>query len=137
TRLLADPLQASAKHAHRVNVEGTMNLLGACADPHSPVRKVVFKSSAHYYGCGPHDPAFFTEQMPRPRTPTTALERDVVHAEALVCEFAARHHERCVTIVRSAEHVGSEGLSAPLSLLNLPVVPSILGFDPRWQFIHE
>src|SRR5262249_27144950 len=35
-----------------------------------------------------------------------------------------------------AEALGAEVRSASLSLLSLPVVPSILGFDPRWQFVH-
>ena len=42
-----------------------MNVLAACSGPDSPVRKVVFKSSAHYYGCEQDDPAFFTEEMRR------------------------------------------------------------------------
>ena len=31
---------------------GTLNILAACSGPDSPVRKLVFKSSAHYYGSG-------------------------------------------------------------------------------------
>ena len=50
-----------ARRAHENNVIGTMNVLAACDGPDSPVRKVVFKSSAHYYGCEQDDPAFFTE----------------------------------------------------------------------------
>ena len=61
---------------------GTMNILAACAGPDSPVRKFVFKSSTHYYGSEPDDPAFFTEEMRRPHPPRTALERDIVEAEA-------------------------------------------------------
>ena len=52
TRLIPDPLSAGLKHAHEVNVAGTNNILAACAGSDSPVRKFVFKSSAHYYGCG-------------------------------------------------------------------------------------
>jgi UDP-glucose 4-epimerase len=51
TRLVVDSLQASPRAAHEANVIGTMNVLAACGGPDSPVRKVVFKSSAHYYGC--------------------------------------------------------------------------------------
>ena len=52
--------------AHENNVIGTMNILAACGGPDSPVRKVVFKSCAHYYGCEQDDPAFFTEEMQPP-----------------------------------------------------------------------
>ena len=48
--------RAAAREAHEQNVIGTMNVLAACGGPDSPVRKVVFKSSAHYYGCERDDP---------------------------------------------------------------------------------
>jgi len=60
-------------------VIGTINILSASTD--SPVRKLVFKSSAHYYGCERGDPAFFSEEMARPHPPRTAIERDIVSAE--------------------------------------------------------
>ena len=50
---------------------GTMNILAACTGPDSPVRKVVFKSSTHFYGCQQDDPAFFDETMGRPHPPRT------------------------------------------------------------------
>ena len=58
----------SPRRAHENNVIGTMNILAACSGPDSPVRKFVFKSSAHYYGCEQDDPAFFTEDDARART---------------------------------------------------------------------
>ena len=66
TRLVVDSIQASPRDAHENNVIGTMNILAACGGPDSPVRKVVFKSSAHYYGCERDDPAFFTEDDAAP-----------------------------------------------------------------------
>ncbi len=74
SRLVVDSIQASARDAHEINVIGTMNILAACGGPDSPVRKVVFKSSAHYYGCERDDPAFFTEAMQRPHPPRTRME---------------------------------------------------------------
>ena len=62
----------SPRVAHERNVIGTMNILAACGGPDSPVRKFVFKSSAHYYGCEQDDPAFFTEEMRRPHPPRDA-----------------------------------------------------------------
>ena len=77
---------------------GTMNVLAACGGEGNPVRKVVFKSSAHYYGAEQDDPAFFTEAMDRPHAPRTPIERDIVDAERAVREFAAapsaRHRHR-------------------------------------------
>ena len=66
TRLVVNSLMAPPRLAHENNVIGTMNILAACTGADSPVRKFVFKSSTHYYGCEQDDPAFFTEEMRRP-----------------------------------------------------------------------
>src|SRR5918992_4748959 len=65
TRLVVDSVVTSARRAHENNVIGTMNILAACSGPSSTVRKLGFKSSAHYYGAEQDDPAFFTESMRR------------------------------------------------------------------------
>src|SRR5437870_1049838 len=51
TRLVVDSIMTSPRLAHENNVIGTLNILAACSDHDTPVRKLVFKSSAHYYGC--------------------------------------------------------------------------------------
>jgi UDP-glucose 4-epimerase len=101
------------------------------------VRKLIFKSSARYYGCEASDPAFFTEEMTRTRPPRSAIERDIAQAEQAVREFGAINPSATVTILRLADVIGADPGGAHLALLSLPVVPSILGFDPRLQFIHE
>jgi UDP-glucose 4-epimerase len=133
TRLAIDPLTVSVSHAHEVNVAGTRNILEACHG----IGKFVFKSSAEWYGCGPDDPAFFTEQMDRRRPPASAIERDVVEAERAVLEFAARNRATTVTVLRVANGIGAELRSSHLALLGLPAVPTMFGFDPRHQFVHE
>ncbi len=137
TRLVVDSLTATARTAREVNVSGTRGILEACADPRSTVRKLIFKSSAHWYGCEADDPAFFAESMPRTHKPRTAIERDVVDAEEAVADFAARNPEIAVSVLRFANAVGSDLRTADVALLSLPVVPAVLGFDPRWQLIHE
>jgi UDP-glucose 4-epimerase len=137
SRLIVDSTTASARTAHEANVIGTMNILAACSGPDSPVRKFVFKSSAHYYGCEQDDPAFFTERMQRPHSPHTRLERDIAEAEKAVLSFAERNTSVTVTTLRFVNGLGPDLRTGHTSLLSLPVVPSILGFDPRYQFIHE
>jgi UDP-glucose 4-epimerase len=137
TRLVVDSIVTTPRLAHENNAIGTLNVLAACNGPGSPVRKVVFKSSAHYYGCEQDDPAFFTEEMVRPHPPRTSLERDIVDAERSVGDFAARHPEVTVTVLRFANGLGPDLRTSWSRLFALPVVPMILGYDPRLQFIHE
>jgi UDP-glucose 4-epimerase len=101
-----------------------------------PPAKLVFKSSAHYYGCHGDGPAFFTEAMRRPLPPRTAMEADVVAAEAAVRAFADRHPEATVTLLRFADAIGPREDSSLARLFGLPVIPAAIGFDPRLQVIH-
>jgi UDP-glucose 4-epimerase len=137
SRLIVDSATAPARVAHEANVIGTMNILAACSGPDSPVRKFVFKSTAHYYGCEQDDPAFFTERMQRPHPARTQLERDIVEAEKAVSAFAERNEDVTVTTLRFVNGLGPDLRTSHTALLSLPAVPSILGFDPRYQFIHE
>ena len=136
TRLVVDSATTTPQAAHENNVIGTMNILTACAGPASTVRKLVVKSSTHAYGCEQDDPAFFTEEMPRPHAPRTPIERDIVEAEAAVAEFAERNPAVCVTLLRCANVLGADVSTSHTQLFSLPVVPMIAGFDPRYQFVH-
>lgn len=137
TRLIVDSVTAPPKVAHEQNVIGTMNILAACGGPDSPVTKVVFKSSAHYYGCERDDPSFFGEEMRRPHPPRTRLESDIVEADDAVRDFAARNPQATVTTLRFCNGLGPDLHNSHSRLFELPAVPGILGFDPRYQFIHE
>jgi len=133
TRLVVDSVTTSQPKAHENNVIGTMNVLAACAG----VRKLIFKSSTHFYGSEQDDPAFFDETMGRPHPPRTPIERDILEAEASVAEFADKSPDTSVTILRFANVLGPDVRTSHIALFSLPAVPMILGFDPRYQFVHE
>jgi UDP-glucose 4-epimerase len=137
TRLVVDSITRSRSETHENNVIGTMNILAGCTGPETPVRKLIFKSSAHYYGCEQDDPAFFTERMPRPHPPRTAIERDIVEAEVAVADHARKHPEVTVTVLRFANVLGPEVRTSHTRIFDLPTVPMVLGFDPRYQFVHQ
>ena len=137
TRLVVDSTTTTSRKAHENNVIGTMNILAACSGPESSVRKLIFKSSTHFYGSEQDDPAFFDEAMGRPHPPRTPIERDIVEAEASVVDFAEKHPNVAVTILRFANVLGPDVRTSHIGLFRLPAVPMILGFDPRYQFVHE
>jgi len=141
SRLLVDSVRGPdgrrPSAIHENNVIGTLNILAACAAGDSPVRKLVFKSSAHWYGCAQDDPAYFTEDMVRRYEPRTRVERDVVEAEAAVAEFRDRQPEVAVSVLRFANVLGAEVDTSHVQFLGLPAVPMIAGFDPRYQFVDE
>jgi UDP-glucose 4-epimerase len=135
SRLVVDSAQTSSRKAHENNVIGTMNILAACS--HSTVRRFVFKSSAHFYGTAQDDPAFFTESMGRPHPPATPIERDIVEAEASVRDFAEKNPHVSTTILRMSNVLGPGVRTSHTRFFALPAIPTIFGFDPRYQFVHE
>jgi UDP-glucose 4-epimerase len=137
TRLVVDAIATSRSDAHENNVIGTLNILAACGGSDSPVRKLIFKSSAHWYGCEQDDPAFFTEEMQRQHPPRTAIERDIVEAEASVADYGEKRPDLTVTILRCANVLGPSVDTSHTRMFSLPAIPMILGFDPRYQFAHE
>ena len=137
TRLTVNSVTAPPRSAHDNNVIGTMNIVTACAGPDTPVRKFIFKSSTHYYGAEQDDPAFFQEAMRRPHPPRTPLEREIGEAEGAVAEFAEKHPDIEVTVLRCANVLGPDVDTAFTRMFGLPMVPMVLGFDPRLQFVHE
>ncbi|MGI5165490.1 NAD-dependent epimerase/dehydratase family protein [Spirillospora sp. CA-253888] len=118
------------------NVIGTMQLLAACQ--RSPdMRKLVVRSSAAVYGSSPMDPAVFTERDEPVEAPTSGYAKDAVEVEGYVRGLLRRRGDLTVSVLRFANFLGP-GVDSPLTrYLRMPVVPTVLGFDPRLQFVHE
>ncbi|GAB3661101.1 NAD-dependent epimerase/dehydratase family protein [Nocardioides korecus] len=119
-----------------LNVIGTMQLLAACQQ--SPdVRRLVLKSSAAFYGASHRDPAMFTEGMVAKRLAGGGFTKDVVEVESYTRGFARRRPDVAVTTLRIANVIGPRIVSGMTGYFRLPVVPTVLGRNPRLQFLHE
>ena len=137
TFLVVDPTLMSKRAMHEVNVIGTMNLFAAASAAQSTVRNVLVKSATVVYGCAPEDPIWFTETTPRSNPPRRPVERSLESVEAYVKDFAQDNPHMNVSLMRFSNVIGDD-IETPLTrVLRLPVVPSILGYDPRFQFVHE
>ena len=137
THLIVDSTELPGRAMHEINVIGTMNLLAAAGVAGSPVRKVVVKSSTLTYGANYQDPYFFRETMHRTRAPRTGVERSLIEAASFVRDFAIDNPHVSVTKLRFTNVLGDD-LTTPFSkALRLPLVPEIVGFDPRLQFTHQ
>jgi UDP-glucose 4-epimerase len=137
THLIADSTELSGRALHEINVIGTMNLLAAAGTAQSPVRKVVVKSSTLVYGSSYQDPYFFREDMPRSAGARTRIERSLLEVESFVSDFAEDNPHVTVTMLRFTNVLGDHMQTPFSTAMRLPVVPEILGFDPRLQFTHE
>ncbi len=117
------------------NVIGTMQLLGACQKSES-LRKVVLKSATAVYGSDHTDPALVTEDATPRQAPKEGFAKDITEVEGYARTLGRRRDDVIVTILRFADLIGGSVESLFARFFALPVVPSMLGFDPRLQFCH-
>ncbi len=135
--VVATPLTVGGRTAMKeINVIGTMQLLAACQK--SPtVRKLVVKSTTAVYGSSAKDPALFTEDMEPRALPRSGYAKDAVEVEGYVRGFGRRRPDVVLSLLRFTNFIGPT-IDTPLTrYFSLPLVPTVLGFDPRLQFIHE
>ncbi|MFV0128445.1 NAD-dependent epimerase/dehydratase family protein [Streptomyces sp. HMX112] len=131
------PLGSGGRTAVKeTNVIGTMQLLGACQK--SPtIRRLVVKSSTGVYGSAPRDPAVFTETTPPKSLPSGGFAKDAAEVEGYVRGFARRRPDVAVCVLRFANILGPAADSPLAEYFSLPVLPTVFGYDPRLQFVHE
>ncbi len=131
------PLGSGGRAAVKeTNVIGTMQLLGACQKAPT-VRRLVVKSTTSVYGSAARDPAVFGETMLPKALPSGGFAKDACEVEGYVRGFARRRPDVAVAVLRFANILGTAGGTPLADYFSLPVLPSVLGYDPRLQFVHE
>jgi UDP-glucose 4-epimerase len=136
TSITALPRGAGGRASMKeMNVIGTMQLLAACQKSAS-VQRLVVKSTTAVYGSSSRDPALFTEDMEPKALPRSGYAKDAVEVEGYVRGFARRRPDVAVSILRFTNFIGPRIDSPLVHYLRLPVVPTVLGFDPRVQLLH-
>jgi UDP-glucose 4-epimerase len=117
------------------NVMGTMKVFGACAQ--SGVSKIILKSSTAVYGAKATNPAYLPEETPLGGSRTIGTIRDLIEIEAFCNGFRRQFPEKILTILRYPSIVGPSVESPMMRFLKESFSPSLLGFDPMMQMIHE
>ncbi|MGH3720249.1 MAG: NAD-dependent epimerase/dehydratase family protein [Pseudonocardiaceae bacterium] len=119
-----------------MNVIGTMRLLAACQQS-TTVTRLVVKSTGAVYGASALDQALFTERDELNAIPASGYARDAVEVEGYVRGFARRREDVDVTVLRFANVIGPRSDTVLSRYFALPVVPTVLGYDPRVQLLYE
>ncbi|HVV83216.1 MAG TPA: NAD-dependent epimerase/dehydratase family protein [Kofleriaceae bacterium] len=116
------------------NIAGTSRLFEYCQAYGVP--KVVVLSSANVYGPRPDNPQFLTEDAPLLAAQRFPRMRDLVEIDHVASTFfwKARGIE---TVILRPVHILGTVHNAPSNYLRLDPVPTLLGFDPMVQIIHE
>jgi UDP-glucose 4-epimerase len=135
--LVVDSSTTSDRRLHEINVIGTMNLLAAAAAEDSRVTSLVVKSSTLVYGCSSQDPTWFREDTRRNSAPTTRVEQSLLEVESYLRSFAEEYPGIQVAVLRCANVLGDDIVTALSRALSLPLAPTIAGFDPQLQFVEQ
>lgn len=131
---LASPSHATAL-AHELESVGTRHVLVAAR--HAHVRKVVMWSQTLLYGAHPSNPNYLTERHAL-RAPTTEpYFADKIEAETELARFAQKEPGAVVTVLRTAPILGPTVHNYLTRYLARRLVPTMMGFDPLVQFLHE
>lgn len=117
------------------NVIGTETLL-KWAHQYN-IKKVVLLSSGDVYGPNPGNSHFIGEDAPLLASQRFPEIRTLVAVDRAVQSFFWRHHNTETVILRPAHIVGPNVRNAPSNYLRLRVIPTMMGFDPMIQLIHE
>jgi UDP-glucose 4-epimerase len=131
--VMHDPRVNQAEH-HSWNVAGFQRLLEFVAQ--YEVGKLVVLSSSNVYGPRPDNPQFLPEEAPLLGGAAFGEIRDLIEVDMLAQSFFWKHPQTETVILRPTHILGAVH-NAPSNYLRLPVIPTLLGFDPMVQVMHH
>jgi UDP-glucose 4-epimerase len=120
---------------HEVNVRGTKQLLDHCVN--YGVQKLVVMSSSYVYGAFPENPFYMDEDHPLGASRSYPEIRDLVEVDTLSSAFIWKYPHIRTSVLRPVNVLGYYVHSMIGEYLRQRRVPTVMGFDPMMQFIHE
>jgi len=121
--------------AHELISVGSMYLCNAAAE--AKVRKMVLSSTADVYGAFPNNPNYLSENHPPRAGELSKFLADKIDAENRFIKYGKKNPDSVVTVLRLATILGPTIKSFKTKYLSRWFVPTVLGYDPLVQFIHE
>jgi UDP-glucose 4-epimerase len=117
------------------NVMGTIKLLGACVE--AGVTNLVLKSSTAVYGAHPKNSAFISESERLRGSRRYGYNRDMLEIERFCNGFRQQTDLVQLAILRFPSIIGPTADTPMTRFLGAGWTPTLLGFDPMMQLIHE
>lgn len=101
------------------------------------VEHCVFVGRHTFYGAGPDSPLFHGEDDPPLELNHFPELADLVAADLFAATALWRFPELATTVLRLCYTLGPTGHGTLASYLRGKRVPTVLGYDPLFQFLHE
>lgn len=128
-------LVAQSEDRYRINLGGTRSVF-----EHSHtygVGHVVFVGRHTFYGAAADSPLFHTEDEPPMGLAQFPELADLVAADLYAGSALWRYPDMTTSVLRMVYTLGPTGHGTLATFLRGARVPTILGFDPLFQFMHE
>jgi UDP-glucose 4-epimerase len=126
---------ASRNARYATNVLGTRNLLLQARK--YGVKRVVVFSTFHVYGAHQHNHLHIAEDEPLRASQIFPELSDAVELDNYAHTFSLQYPEVKTVILRPANVIGARIRNEVSRLLRADFVPTLLGYDPMLQFVHE
>lgn len=128
-------LLAQSEDRYRINLGGTRAVFEHARA--YGVDHVVFVGRHTYYGAGPDTPLYHREDEPPMALQNFPELADLVAADLYAGSALWRYPDLSTTVLRLCYTLGPSGHGTLASFVRGPRVPTVLGFDPLFQFMHE
>lgn len=120
---------------YRINLKGTQSFFENCH--RYGVKHAIFVGRHTYYGAAPDSPLYHTEAEPPMAVHTFPELSDLVAADLYAGATLWRHPEIDTAVLRCCYTLGPLKQGTLAAFVKGPRVPTVMGFDPLFQFLHE
>ncbi len=128
-------LQLRDEERHRINLGGTLAVFDHARA--YGAQHAIFVGRHTFYGAGADTPLFHQEHEAPMALATFPALTDLVAADLFAATALWRFPEVTTTVLRMCYSLGPTGHGTLATFLRGPRVPTVLGFDPLFQFMHE
>ena len=120
---------------YNMNVLGTRHLL-ELANQYN-LKRVLVLSTFHVYGAHQHNHVLIREDEPLRASQIFPQLADVVELDHAATSFLWRYRRINTVVLRPVNIVGPSLNNLISRLLRMKSAPTLLGYDPMMQFVHE
>ena len=128
-------LQLGNSMRHRQSLGGTKAAIDHCV-AHG-VRRAIFLGRHTFYGATPESPLYHTEDEPPMGSENYTELADLVAADLFAGSALWRYDDLETVVLRMCYTLGPARHGTLAHYLAGPRVPTVLGFDPLFQLMHE
>jgi UDP-glucose 4-epimerase len=117
------------------DVTSSLEVLDACAE--SPVSRLIIPSTTMCYGARLENPHQLLEDVTLHGHPAAHWVSNRVRVEQAVSRFRESNPQCDVTLLRHCWIMGPRYVDPFVRYFDSDWVPTLLGYDPLFQFVHE